>query len=170
MEDNQKLEFLKTTAAEILKHLGIPAEVNACRDEKGEVYQLDLSGTDLGVLIGYHGEGLSSLQLLLGLAAYRQFGEWLSLVVDADNYRKGREEKLRALAEGAMDKVRFLLRPVALPPLPANERRVVHMIIAEFADVVSESNGEGRDRHVVIKIRDAKNEPKTATVSVPATS
>lgn len=166
--EKEKLEFLKVTTAEILKQLGIMAEVTASRDEKVGVYQLDLSGTELGVLIGYHGEGLSSLQLLLGLAAYRKFGEWLSLVVDADNYRKGREEKLRALAEGAVDKVRFLLRPVALPPLPANERRIVHMIIAEFTDVVSESAGEGRDRHVVIKVRDTKNETNPAADSVPA--
>ena len=153
MENDQKIEFLKTTAAQILEHLGISAQINAAKDEKGEAYQLDLSGEGLGVLIGYHGEVLSSLQLILGLSAYRKFGEWLPLAVDADNYRKGREEKLRALSETAIDKVRFLLRPVSLPPMPANERRIVHMVISEFNDVVSESAGEGRDRHVVIRLK-----------------
>lgn len=158
MEKDSKLEFLKTTATAILNHLGISAEIKAAKDEKGEAYLLDLTGEGLGALIGYHGEVLSSLQLILSLAAYRKFGEWLPLTVDADNYRKEREGKLRTLAESAVDKVRFLLRPVSLPPMPAYERRVVHMVIAEFDDVVSESAGEGRDRHVVVSLKDSNTD------------
>ena len=158
MADDQKAEYLKTTANEIIKFLGFSSELTIAKDGEG-LYQLELQGEGLGVLIGYHGEILSSLQLLLSLAAFRKFNEWVPVAVDIDNYRKGREERLRELAEHSIDKVRFLQREIALPPMPANERRIIHLTAANFTDVVSESRGEGRDRYVVIALKGADESP-----------
>lgn len=158
MADDQKAEYLKTTANEIIKFLGFQAELTIAKDSEG-LYQLELQGDGLGVLIGYHGEILSSLQLLLSLAAFRKFNEWVPVTVDIDNYRKGREERLRELAEHSIDKVRFLQREIALPPMPANERRIIHLVAANFNDVVSESRGEGRDRYVVLALKSEDTGP-----------
>lgn len=150
----QKEEFLQKTTEEILGHLGVTAQVTVSLEE-GPRYFLAIDGQELGALIGYHGEVLASLQLILSLAAYRCYGEWVSLSVDAGGYRREREEKIRALTQRSIDKVRFLARPVILPPMPAHERRLVHLHAAEAADITSESEGEGRERHVVLQLRTA---------------
>jgi spoIIIJ-associated protein len=149
-----KKEFLQKTAEEILEQLGVTAQVTVSLEE-GPRYFLAIDGQELGALIGYHGEGLSSLQLILSLAFFRRFEEWVSLSVDAGGYRREREEKIRALTQRSIDKVRFLARPVILPPMPAYERRLVHLHAAGAADITSESEGEGRERHVVLRLKAA---------------
>lgn len=151
---DEKKNFLQKTTGDVLKHLGIVATV-AVSLEEGDRYFLDIAGNDLGALIGYHGEALDSLQLLLSLAAYRQFTAWVPLNVDVGGYRREREEKLKALTQRSVDKVRFLSRAVFLPPMPSYERRLVHLYAAEFPDIVSQSEGEGRERHVVLRLQTA---------------
>lgn len=148
----QKEEFLQKTAEEILRQLGVVAQVTVSLEEGPRCF-LNVEGSDLGALIGYHGEALGSLQLILSLAVYRHFGEWVPLNVDAGGYRREREEKLKALTQRSIDKVRFLSRPVLLPPMPAYERRLVHLHAAASPDIASESEGEGRERHVVLRLR-----------------
>lgn len=147
---DEKKDFLQETTGGILRHLGIPTQVEVALGED-QRYWVAIAGNDLGALIGYHGEALGSLQLILSLATYRRFGEWVPLSVDAGGYRREREEKLKALTQRSVDKIRFLSRAVSLPPLPAYERRLVHLYAGEFPDIVSESEGEGRERHVVLR-------------------
>lgn len=149
---DEKQEFLQKTTEEILLRLGVAAKASLFLGEDKR-YFLEIDGHDLGALIGYHGEALSSLQLVLSLAVYRRFNEWVPLTADAGGYRLEREEKLKSLTQRTVDKVRFLSREIPLPPLPALERRIVHTQVAEFPDIVSESRGEGRERHVVLRLR-----------------
>ena len=109
------------------------------------------SGADeRGLLIGRRGETLRSLQLLLSLMVNNDKEEWIQLTVDVDDYRQRREEQLIATANRIAEKVSYLKEPIALSPMSAMDRRVIHMALAENSAVVSESSGEGRDRKVVV--------------------
>ena len=123
----------------------------AVAEGEEESFQIDINGEDLGALIGYHGETLSSLQLFLNLLVHRKIGEWRRVLVDIGGYRKEREQKLFDLARRTADKVRFLQTPVTLTPMPSFERRLVHMALGEEEGVETESKGEGWERRVVVK-------------------
>lgn len=148
----EKNELIQKTASELLEKLGIQTEkVEAVVDAEGS-YQVAIeSVSDSGVLIGYHGENLNSLQKILSLICYKQSGEWVPLVVDVQGYRDERRSRLEELAENAAKRARFLQDPVTLPPMSAYERRLVHTKVAEIDGVWTESTGEGRDRRVVIR-------------------
>jgi spoIIIJ-associated protein len=102
-------------------------------------------------IIGYHGEGLSGLQLFLNLAAHKKLGEWRRILVDIGGYRREREQKLYELAQRTADRVRFLQTPVTLNPMPAFERRLVHLALTGDDTIETESVGEGWERRVVVK-------------------
>lgn len=154
MNDLEKL--IGETVEKILYFIGVAASVDVVKsveseDSKDEYYLVNLSGSDLGVIIGYHGESLAALQTTLGLMVSKQVGQWVPLIVDVNSYRKEREDKVRDMARGAVDKAKFLLKPVELPPMVAFERRLAHMEISKHAGVISESTGEGYNRRVVVK-------------------
>ncbi len=136
--------------AQLLDHMDINAEVD-CRGGTGEDESpilLEVTGDDLGILIGRRGETLSSLQFLLNLMVGKQLNSWVRIAVDVEGYRARREESLRNLASRVADRVRRTGQTVALEPMPANERRIVHMALQNNAYVATESSGYGEDRRV----------------------
>lgn len=114
---------------------------------------LDIEGDDLGLLIGRRGETLTALQYLLNLMMTRQFGEHMFFTVDVEGYRRRRERQLTTLARRMADQVRRTHRPVTLEPMPANERRIVHLALAEDHQVETSSFGEGEARKISISPR-----------------
>ena len=109
---------------------------------------LDVEGDDLGILIGRRGETLASLQYLLNLMVARQLAEHVAFTVDVEGYRRRRERQLTTLARRMADQVRRTKRPVTLEPMPPNERRIIHLTLAEDRQVETSSIGEGDDRKV----------------------
>ncbi|HEX5939843.1 MAG TPA: RNA-binding cell elongation regulator Jag/EloR [Dehalococcoidia bacterium] len=110
---------------------------------------LDVDGEDLGLLIGRRGETMSALQYLVNLILLRQSGEVRETVgVDVAGYKRRREDSLNLLAQRMADRVRSTGRAVTLEPMPANERRIVHLALAEDAEVETASVGEGDFRKV----------------------
>lgn len=150
MGEKDKIKIVKEVVEELLGKLGLTAEVSVSEGEE-ESFNIDISGEGLGALIGYRGETLSSLQLFLNLLVHKKIGEWRRILVDIGGYRKEREQKLYELAQRTADKVRFLQAPVTLTPMPAFERRLVHLALGEEAGVKTESEGEGWERRVVVK-------------------
>lgn len=138
------LEFLK----ELLGHMGLSPVVTGHADE--ESVNLRIDGEDLGILIGRRGQTLESLQYLTSLAVNRQGGEWMRINLDIGDYRAKREESLRALAQRAALKAESSGRRVALDPMSAAERRIVHQELQEFGGVVTQSEGQDPYRRVVI--------------------
>ena len=118
----------------------------------GEVSPLILNvvGDDLGFLIGRRGETLRSLQFMTRLIVSRKLGVWPNLVVDVEGYKARREESLRALAHRVADQVRQSGQAMALEPMPANERRIVHLALRDDPDVSTESTGKEDHRKVQI--------------------
>jgi spoIIIJ-associated protein len=114
---------------------------------------LDVEGDDLGILIGRRGETLASLQYLLNLMISRQIGQHMSFTVDVEGYRRRREKQLNTLAFRMADQVKRTRRPVTLEPMPPNERRIVHLALAEDREVETSSIGEGETRKVSITPR-----------------
>lgn len=114
---------------------------------------LDIRGDDLGMLIGRRGGTMMSLQYLLNLMVSRKFKNDAPFAVDVDGYRQRREESLHSLALRMAERVRASGREVTLEPMPANERRIVHLALAEDESVSTSSVGEGEARKVVISAR-----------------
>ncbi|OGC98897.1 hypothetical protein A2W16_00435 [Candidatus Amesbacteria bacterium RBG_16_48_31] len=117
------------------------------------IYNVLLKTDNPGLIIGYHGENLSALQLLLAQHLHYQVGEWLNLSLNVNDYRQRREASLHALADSAVARVIASGQPHSLPPMPAAERRLVHLYLADHPDVTTASEGVGRSRSVIISPR-----------------
>lgn len=150
MVEEDKIKIVEEATKELLGKLGLTAEVVVSEGEEGG-FKIAINGEELGALIGYHGETLSGLQLFLNLLAHKKMGEWRRVLVDIGGYRAERERKLFDLAQRTADRVRFLQTPVTLNPMPAFERRLVHLALSSDNKVETESIGEGWERRVVVK-------------------
>jgi len=112
--------------------------------------QLNVKGEDLGILIGRRGQTLGALEYVTKLMVVQRMKTWLPLTVDVAGYRKHRHESLQKLALYLAEQVRSKHRAVPMEPMPADERRVIHLALADHPDVRTESMGEGENRKVVI--------------------
>jgi spoIIIJ-associated protein len=162
-EEGEFVEDEAEFAAQMLDHLlelmGIQADVSIRDPETpGDGLGmakavLDIEGDDLGILIGRRGETLSSLQYLLNLMASRKLGQHLSFTIDVEGYRRRRERQLTTLAHRMAEQVKRTRRPVTLEPMPPNERRIIHLALAEDRQVETASTGEGDTRKIAISPR-----------------
>ena len=110
----------------------------------------DIEGDDFGVLIGRRGQTLSCLQYIVRLIIFNQTKVWVPVIIDVEGYRQRRSEALQALASRMADQVKTTGVPFTLEPMPAYERRIVHLTLADHPDVTTQSIGEGEARKVVI--------------------
>ncbi|MCH8920913.1 MAG: protein jag [Chloroflexi bacterium] len=111
---------------------------------------LDVDGDDLGLLIGRRGTTLAALQYIINLMVSRKMGSRVLISLDIEHYRRRREDSLTGLAQRMADRVRKSGRSLTLEPMPAGERRIVHLALAEDSAVTTGSVGEGDGRKVVI--------------------
>lgn len=148
----------KEVVRELLSLMDIPADVMAVdnpsvmelsADDPPTVF-IDINGRDLGMLIGRRGENLSQLQYMVNLIVNRNSDQWVRVIVDIEGYRTRREESLIGLAERVARQVARNRRPIALEPMPANERRIVHMTLKAQPGVTTSSSGEGAMRRVTV--------------------
>jgi spoIIIJ-associated protein len=114
---------------------------------------LDIEGDDLGILIGRRGETLTALQYLVNLMLNRRISTRATVAIDVEGYRRRREESLRSLARRMADRVTSSGQSITLEPMPPNERRIVHIALADHPDVLTVSIGEGDARKVAITPR-----------------
>jgi spoIIIJ-associated protein len=110
----------------------------------------NVMGDDLGILIGRRGQTLATLQYMLRLIVSHQTKVWTPIVIDVEGYKQRRSEALQALAVRMAEQVRTRGTPFTLEPMPAYERRIIHLALADHPDVTTESTGEGDLRKVVI--------------------
>lgn len=141
--------------SELLEKMSVKGQVEGYLTEPDDltgqrVNIIDVSGDDLGVLIGPRGETLDSLQFLSRLMAAHRLHRRANFVVDVEGFRKRREQALTRLAERMADKVRQRGEPIGLEPMSPYERRIIHMTLRDAEDVYTESAGEGKQRRVRI--------------------
>jgi spoIIIJ-associated protein len=111
---------------------------------------LDVTGNDLGILIGRRGETLRALQYMTRLMLSRKLERWEPVIVDVESYRVRRRRSLRQLAARMAERVAFSHQQVVLEAMPANERRIIHIALRDHPDVTTKSIGEGDRRKVTI--------------------
>jgi len=114
---------------------------------------LDVNGDDLGLLIGRRGSTLAALQYMVNHMVSRSLKSKALVSVDVERYKRRREEALIGLAQRLADKVKASGRTITLEPMPANERRIVHLALAGDSQVVTASLGEGETRKVAISLK-----------------
>ena len=149
-------QVAKEVLETLLEKMGMPASVSAVEggplSEDGEPAPtlLDVTGSDLGILIGRRGETLRDLQFMTRLIVNRRLGYWPNLVVDVEGYKARRKEMLTGLALRMAEKAVETKQPVVLEPMPAYERRIIHIALRDDPQVMTESTGEGDSRKVMI--------------------
>ena len=114
---------------------------------------LDIKGDDLGILIGRRGQTLASLEYITKLVVVGRLKAWLPLTVDVEGYKKRRRDSLQRLALYLAEQVKSRRSAITMEPMPANERRIVHLTLADDPDVTTQSIGEGDNRKVVILLK-----------------
>ncbi len=142
-------KFLKEKAEELMQLLGIEGVAVEVSSEDN-LWRLHFQAEAPGMLIGQRGRTIAALQTIFSLAVLSHFGGEERVVVDVNDYRQRQQERLADLARQAAARVRQTGRAVAMPPMSAFERRLIHLALAEEKDLQTASDGEGRDRHVVI--------------------
>jgi len=159
-EISQITEVAREALEGLLSRLGVEASVNLEEKppfepgtEASEVITINVTGDDLGILIGRRGQTLAALQHMVRLMVAHRMKARVPIVIDVEGYKQRRYEALRALAQRMAEQVRERKRPFALEPMPAYERRIIHLTLAEDPDVTTESTGVGEVRKVVIMPR-----------------
>ncbi|HEY4161122.1 MAG TPA: R3H domain-containing nucleic acid-binding protein [Candidatus Saccharimonadales bacterium] len=148
MED--AIAYAKRYLEDLLSFFGLNTDVYAT-SEDGEVIELNIPSTHLnGFLIGQRGETMRALQFLVSSALKNQNHEYTRVNIDVADYKKQRAERLAKTAEEWIKQVQDTGKSYEVRPMNAADRRVVHRVAAE-AGLASESVGEGRDRHIVLK-------------------
>jgi spoIIIJ-associated protein len=137
----------------VLKTLGFSAEITATvDDEEGNIY-LDITGDDMGTLIGKRGQTLDALQYLTSLVVNRACNQYYKIKLDTENYRARRKETLENLARNIASKVKRTRRNVALEPMNPYERRIIHAALQNDKYVETHSEGEEPYRKVIVTMK-----------------
>jgi spoIIIJ-associated protein len=140
---------LRELVERIAGALGAPVAVSIREDE--EVLAATLTGPDLGLIIGKHGQTIDAIQYLANAIVWRGHEDRKSVVVDAAGYRDRRKASLEQLAERAAGEARASGQPISLEPMTAVERKIVHLHLQEREDVETTSEGTEPTRYVVVK-------------------
>ncbi|MGO8683361.1 MAG: RNA-binding cell elongation regulator Jag/EloR [Thermoleophilia bacterium] len=142
---------LRVFLAEVIARMGLEATVTA--SETRETVSADIAGSDLGILIGRHGQTLDALQYLAAIVINGDHHQRRQVIVDAEGYRQRRELSLKALAERTAQQVSRDGEPAALQPMTAAERKIIHLHLKDHQRVETASEGQEPYRAVVISPR-----------------
>lgn len=136
---------------DIFEQMNLTVSMNI--EQQSDGMMIHLTGSDLGVLIGRHGQTLNSLQYLVNLAANRDTEERRRFILDVEDYRSRRTETLTALAKRLADKVKRRGEKVSLEPMSPQERKIIHMALQDETRIMTYSEGEEPHRKVVISLK-----------------
>jgi spoIIIJ-associated protein len=156
--DENALHIAKEVVSELLEKMRVRAKVAAryvqppeSRDEP--VILVDIQGDDLSILIGRRSETLNALQYITSLIVGKEVGHWVPMLIDVQGYRARRERSLRQLARKMAEQAIHTGRKQVLEPMPASERRVIHLELRDHPEVATESIGEEPNRKVTIFLK-----------------
>ena len=138
---------------DVFAAMNMTVAVDVAYDEESGQMDIDLSGDEMGVLIGKRGQTLDSLQYLVSLVVNKGSEDYIRVKVDTENYRKRRKDTLENLAKNIAYKVKRTRRPVSLQPMNPYERRIIHSALQNDRYVTTHSEGEEPFRHVVVTLK-----------------
>lgn len=142
-------DFLKS----VFEAMNLVVVIDINYDEVNNSMNIDLSGDEMGVLIGKRGQTLDSLQYLVSLVVNKDVENYIHVKVDTENYRQRRKETLENLAKNISYKVKRTKRPVSLEPMNPYERRIIHAALQNDKYVTTHSEGDEPFRHVVVVLK-----------------
>jgi spoIIIJ-associated protein len=145
---NGKAEAARSLVEGLLKHMGVRAQVSV--RSGAEPITLDISGRDLGALIGWRGETLRALQSVTNVMVGKHLAEGERVIVDVERYRQRREHTVREIAMRAARQVKMTGDAITLDAMQPFERRAIHLALEGDPDVTSSSIGEEPERRVVV--------------------
>ena len=143
----------KSFLNDVFAAMNMEVVVTVTYDENDHTLDVDLSGDEMGVLIGKRGQTLDSLQYLVSLVVNKGEEEYIRVKVDTENYRQRRKETLENLAKNIAYKVKRTKRPVSLEPMNPYERRIIHSALQNDKNVTTHSEGEEPFRRVVVTLK-----------------
>ena len=146
---DQGREFLE----KVFEKMNMDVTIDISVDQEENVVSINLSGSEMGVLIGKRGQTLDSLQHLVSLVINKNSEQYMRVKLDTENYRERRKETLEHLAKNIAYKVKRTKRPMALEPMNPYERRIIHSALQNDAYVFTKSEGEEPFRHVVVMLK-----------------
>jgi spoIIIJ-associated protein len=147
------LDTTESIVSKLLFHMGLEAQVSAHYGEPREdrrPIMVDIRGNDLGVLIGHRSETLNAFQYVASLMVGKETQQFIYLIVDVEGHRDRRERQLRQLAQRMAEQVIKTGRKLTLEPMPAAERRIIHMELRDHPAVTTQSSGEEPHRKITI--------------------
>ena len=158
MDREESIAYAKKYVEDVLSFFGLNTDVRAGADE--DVIELSVPSTHLNAfLIGQHGDTLRNLQHIISATLRNKEAELTRVNLDIADYKRQRNDRLRDQAEEWVKRVRDTGEPMHLRPMSAAERRVVHQTVSDYGELETHSEGEGRDRHVVLtKKKEETNE------------
>jgi spoIIIJ-associated protein len=155
--DVDAVNIAKDVLGSLLTRMGVKASINVEKNETvineedtSNPKTLNIVGDDLGILIGRRGQTLDALQYLVRLIVSKKASPKAHIIIDVENYKQRRYEDLKTLALNVASQVKSNKSSFRLEPMPAFERRIIHVTLANNPDVVTESIGEGESRKVVV--------------------
>ena len=153
--DENLLPFSEEVVSTMLELMHLDASVSARYDDPDREGRksvcVEVNGKDLGVLIGRRGQTINAFQRIAALIVSKEMSRWVRLSIDVEGHRSRREQQLRTMAKRMAEQVAKTGRRQSLEPMPANERRIVHMELQEHPEVVTKSVGEDPQRKVMIE-------------------
>ena len=138
---------------DVLDAMTVDAEIDIYVDEEDKYIDVEISGEDMGLLIGKRGQTLDSLQYLCSLAVNKKTESYYRVRLDTEDYRYRREETLKKLAKSIAAKVKRTRRSVSLEPMTPYERRIIHSTLQDDYYVTTRSDGEEPYRHVIVCLK-----------------
>ncbi len=147
--EDQAKNFLQ----DVFQAMNMTVVIDAKYDEAQNTLEVELSGDEMGVLIGKRGQTLDSLQYLISLVVNKGTNEYIRVKVDTENYRQRRKDTLENLAKNISYKVKRTKRAVSLEPMNPYERRIIHSALQNDRYVTTHSEGEEPFRRVVVTLK-----------------
>lgn len=155
--DEDTIEEIKELATNFItgvcEKMNIEVSIKFFYDEVNNSLNIELSGDDMGTLIGKRGGTLDSLQYLTNLVINRKIKEFIHITIDTEKYRERRKKTLENLAKNVAFKVKRTKKPVSLESMNSYERRVIHSALSNDPVVTTHSEGEDPYRHVVVTLK-----------------
>lgn len=145
-------EETRMVLEDLLNKMKIDYQINSVEFDAGRV-RINITGKDMGLLIGRKGETLNAVQFILSLIVNRDRAEKIHITLDVEDYRKKKEESLEALALRLSDKVKKTRKNVVMRPMTSQERRIVHTALQSDPQVTTYSLGDEPNRKVVISLK-----------------
>lgn len=153
MNNKKRNETILKLTCELLEKMNFEVEKAFVEDMEGEENQVIVGITvnNPAGLIGFRGRNLAAIQFVLSLIIRSQVGEGIRVLLDVNNYRSEQKVRLEGMVKNLAEKVLATGKEVSMANMSSYERRLCHMVLAEIEGVTSESEGEGEERHIVIK-------------------